>query len=58
MGEDVIASLDFWGRPPSPGAHQRQDQRPAVPAKEYGMSREYGASPVQQQNMYGKEYGR
>jgi hypothetical protein len=27
MGDDVIASLDFWARP---------DQRPPVTAKEYG----------------------
>ena len=61
LGEDVIASLDFWGRPQSPGANQRPDQRldlrPAVPTKEYGMSKEYGTSPIQQSN-YGNEYRR
>jgi hypothetical protein len=63
MGEDVIASLDFWSRPQSPGANQRPDQRPAVPTKEYGtnkeygMNREYGTNPMQQ-NHYGRDYGR
>lgn len=25
LGEDVIASLDFWGRPASPGTQQNED---------------------------------